>query len=623
MGKSLWIDLTRRKAIVKPTGDELIGKFLGGIGFCIKILYDMTCPETDPLGPDNVIIFASGPVSGTLWPASGRLQVAAKSPLTGLIGYSNSGGRFGPFIKYSGFDFIVLKGRSARPVYIVVYDGKAEIYEATDLWGLDTWSVEDEIKSKHGDVEVACIGPAGENLVRYSCIMTSKFRAAARTGLGSVLGSKKVKAVAVGGSRGVEVANPERFFELVDKAEQLIKESPFTKTYSRYGTPLLVEPMSHIGRLPTRNHQTGVFPLAEKIGCEALERFKVASRSCFSCSFHCKQVLRLDGVTGDHPEYETLCSLGSRVYVGDLESIIRWNWLCDKLGLDTISTGASIAWAMECYEKGIITEEDTGGLKLKWGDKNVVDELIRMIAYRRGFGDLLSLGVKRASKIIGRGSSTYAMEVKGLEIPAQDGRAQKSMGLAHATASRGADHLTHCTFLDEIGFEDAVRERFGEEYLPEMADRFSPKFKGLMARENEDMTIAASCMVMCVTGGWLFPPLFWWRELAEVYSSVTGIEMDVKKLKLAADRIAVMRRAYLIKHGVSRADDRLPERFLREPAPEGACKGQVVELNEMLDEYYMQRGWDVKTGLIPRRKLEMVGLSYVAEDLERIGKLPR
>jgi len=592
MGKSLWIDLTRRKAIVKPTGDELIGKFLGGIGFCIKILYDMTCPETDPLGPDNVIIFASGPVSGTLWPASGRLQVAAKSPLTGLIGYSNSGGRFGPFIKYSGFYFIVLKGRSARPVYIVVYDGKAEIYEATDLWGLDTWSVEDEIKSKHGDVEVACIGPAGENLVRYSCIMTSKFRAAARTGLGSVLGSKKVKAVAVGGSRGVEVANPERFFELVDKAEQLIKESPFTKTYSRYGTPLLVEPMSHIGRLPTRNHQTGVFPLAEKIGCEALERFKVASRSCFSCSFHCKQVLRLDGVTGDHPEYETLCSLGSRVYVGDLESIIRWNWLCDKLGLDTISTGASIAWAMECYEKGIITEEDTGGLKLKWGDTCVMEEIIEQIAYRREFGGKLSLGVVKAAEKFGPDSLAYAMAVKGVEIPMQQPRAVKMFGLGHATSNRGADHLYALPTICYPWLSKEAMRYLGldETTLDEFCDVTNPKLKAKAVVFSENLSAVVDSLGVCkfpTVETYIITP----EELAEGYSYIAGFKIDIKDLLRVGERIVNLERIFNMRMGFTGKMDTLPERFMSQPLPDGKAKGSIVELDQMLSEYYKERGW--------------------------------
>ena len=623
-GKILRVDLSANRISSQALDKSLVREYLGGIGFCIRWLYDMTSPETDPLGPENILIFATGPISGTIWPGSGRLEVAGKSPETELIGYSNSGGHFAPYIKYAGYDAIIIEGRSNKPVYLYVEDEKVEIKDASHLWGLNTWETEDSLKDELGeDVRVACIGQAGENLVKMASIVTGKCRVAARTGLGAVMGSKKLKAVVLRGTRGVKVAKPELFMKLLEKGIESIKGSPFSEHYMEFGTTLLVAPMNSIGRLPTKNHWSGVFSKADRLSGEYLvEHYRVAKRACFSCVFHCKNVLKLGNEIGDHPEYETLCSLGSNLLIDDPEFVIRANWLCDKYGIDTISLGATIAWAMECYEKGLLTKEDTG-IELEWGNPDVVERLIHMTAFREGFGDLLAEGVRRASQKIGRGTERYAMHVKGLEIPAQDGRAQKSMGIAHATAARGADHLTHCTFLDEVGFEEAIAERFGSKYLPEMADRMSAKYKGIMAKECEDFTAAVNCMIICVSAGFLFPPLFWWGELAQIYSSVTGIDMKVHELKIAAERIVNLRRAYLIRHGISRADDKLPERFTKEPAPEGPCKGQIVEIEQMLDEYYEARGWDKRTGWIPEKKLLELGLEEAVSQLRDLGRLPR
>ncbi|RLG46186.1 MAG: aldehyde ferredoxin oxidoreductase, partial [Thermoproteota archaeon] len=564
------------------------------------------------------------PVSGTSWPASGRLQVAAESRQTGLMGYSNAGGRFGPYIKYAGFDAIVVRGRSERPVYLYVEDGRAELRDASYLWGLDTWAAEDALREEHGEeARVACIGQAGENLVRYAAIITEKGRAAARTGLGAVMGAKRLKAVVLSGTMGVTVARPREFEEFVEWAAEQIDADRYSETYKDLGTPLLVVLMNLIGRLPTKNHWTGHWERAEEISGERIVwGYRVAKRACFSCRFHCKNVLRLGDTLGDHPEYETIDALGANLLIDDPEFIIRANWLADRYGIDTISLGGTIAWAVECYERGLLTREDTGGLELRWGDPELVEELIHMIAHRRGFGDLLAEGSARASRRVGRGTERYAMHVKGLEIPAQDGRAQKSMGLAHATAARGADHLTHSTFLDEVGFEEAIIKRYGEKYLPEMADRLSPRYKGVMAKDCEDLVAAASSMVLCVTGGWLHPPLFYWPELARLYTLVTGVEASEEDMRRVGERIVNLRRAYLIKHGVGRRDDSLPERFTREPAPTGPNRGQVVELDQMLDEYYRARGWDLETGWIPRSKLEELGLEDVADELEEMGRLP-
>lgn len=628
-GKILRVDLSKRKVQKIPLDEELARDYIGGIGFCMKILYDETGPETDPLGPDNLLIFATGPLNGTIWPSASRCQIAAKSPLTGIIGHSNSGGHFSPALKFAGYDAIVIRGVSGKPVYLVIDDGDVQLKDASHLWGKTTWETDDILKEELGDedIQTACIGPAGENLVRFSGIVINRYSVAARAGMGTVMGAKKLKAIAVRGTGGIRVAKPKEFMELAVKVSKALDENPLTEEYRKYGTTILMELMNAIGRLPTKNFQTGVFKDTEKIGAQALLKYITSRIACFACrlgeSFITLRETPKGTMCGEHPEYDTLNALGSRVMINDLEFIIYAGWLCNQYGLDTDSFGTVMAFAMELWEKGIINEKDTGGIDFSWGNKETVEKMIYMISKREGFGNILAEGVKKAAEIIGRGAEKYAMHVKGLEIPAQDGRAQKSMGLSHATAARGADHLTHCCFLDETGFEDAIKERFGEKYLPEMADRLNPKYKGLMAKECETMAAIINSLGICVTGGVLYPPIFWWDEVWKAYVYATGIEISLDEFKKMGERICVLRRAYNVRQGLTRKDDTLPERFLKEPAPEGPPKGHVVELDQMLDEYYEVWGFDKKTGLIPRKRFEELGLKYVADELEALGKLPK
>lgn len=629
-GKILRIDLTKEIFQTQDLSSEDAERFLGGPGFCTNILYRETGPETDPLGPENRLVFAVGPLSGTAWPESGRYEVGGKSPLTNILGGANSGGSFGPQMKWVGYDAIIFQGRAAKPVYVYIDDGGAKILDAAYLWGKNTEETMAMICEKHGQrTQVACIGQGGESLVRYAGIVTGRFRLAARAGLGAVMGSKNLKALALNGSKRVEIADPKRFAALVADGDKRIRADPFVPEVRKYGTTILVGAMNEIGRFPTRNFQTGVCPTADKFSGEVLvNEYKIADKACFGCRLACKNVIRVKagrfkGMVLDHPEYETLCAFGGRIGNDDLDSIIEAHVLCNLYGIDTISTGGVIAFMMELYEKGIISKADTGGVAFEWGDKDLALDLITKIAFREGIGDLLAEGTKRVAERLDGGAEKYAMEVKGMDIPAQDGRAQKSMGLAHAVSTRGADHLRASAFLDEIGFEEAVGKRFGKKYLPQMANRLDETYKGVMVKVCEDFAAVVSSLGLCLTGGYAYPPIFYFGDLAEAVNAATGMKTTERSLRKVGERIVNLQRAYNIRAGLSRKDDKLPARFTEEPSPEGPCKGQKVNLEPMLDEYYRTRGWDVKTGLIPRKKLEQLGLKYVADELEKMGKLPK
>ena len=580
MGKILRIDLSKQKVITEDLQNEVAANFIGGVGLCTYILYNETGPKTNPLGPENRLIFAVGPLSATASPQSGRYEVGGKSPLTGILGGANSGGNFGPQIKRVGYDAIIFQGRAPKPVYVCVGDGQTKILDAAHLWGKDTVETMKTIRQDLGEkTEIACIGQGGENLVRYAGVVTDEFRLAARSGLGAVMGSKNLKALALHGPKHVEIARSEVFSKLVAQADKRIRTDPFVPEVRKYGTTILVSPMNEIGRFPTRNFQTGVLPTADKISGEVLvEKYKLRDKACWGCRIACKNVIqvktgRFKGMILDHPEYETLSSFGGRIGNDDLDSIIEAHVLCNLYGIDVISAAGVIAFMMELYEKGIITKNDTGGIAFKWGDKDLALDLIRKIAFREGIGDLLAEGTKRVAERIDRGAERYAMHVKGMDIPAQDGRAQKSMGLAHAVSSRGADHLRASAFLDEIGFESAIAKRFGKKYLPEMANRLDEKYKGIMVKVCEDFSAVVSSLGLCLTGGYAYPPIFYFKDLAEAFSACTGMEVTAKSLRTTGERIVNLQRAYNIREGLSRKDDTLPRRFLEEPSPRRALQG--------------------------------------------------
>jgi len=618
-GRYLRVDLSSGRLSTLPLPEELASQFLGGNGFGTKILWDEVGRDVDPLSPDNKLVFASGPFTGTIFPTAGRLEVISKSPLTGTYGDANSGGHFTPELKRSGFDMIIFEGRSPKPVYLWVRSGHAEIRDASGVWGKGTHETERILQSDVGDkrAQVATIGPAGENLVRFASVMTHGC-AAARAGMGCVMGSKNLKAVAALGSLEIPIAKRDEYLKACIDAQKEILKNPFTPGLSRHGTPQLSVPMSEVGRFPTKNHQQGHFEFVEDISAERIEKDHFVRRiSCFACPIGCHHVVEVK--EGKHRgvslilEYETINALGARVWNRDLPSIIRADYLCDDYGLDTISAGASIAFAMELNEKGILTPKDTD-LNLTWGNSDTVLDLISRITYRKELGNTLAEGVRRAAQIIGKGAEYYAMHIKGQEISAQDGRSQQSMGLAQATSSRGADHLKGFPTIDEMGYPTEAVLRYGKQYLPEIVDGIQTKYKPMVVKDGEEFCAVIDSVGICKFGT-LFPPALYWEPVAAALALITGMDVNVAKLKTIGERIVNLQRLYNVRHGITRKDDRQPRRMLEEKSPSGRAKGHVVYLDRMLDEYYELRGWDKINGLPTEKKLNDLGLEYTIPEL--------
>lgn len=622
--KILRVDLSEPKFDVQDLPEELAEDYIGGRGLAAKVLWDELDSGVDPLGPKNKLIFSVGPLNGTNYPISSRFQVSGKSPLTGLLGRGNAGGSLAPVLKLSGFDAVIFEGKADSPAYLWLREGEAELKDASDLWGKGTFETEEAIRQEVGEegAKVASIGPAGENLVRFACVIHEE-RAAARTGLGAVMGSKNLKALSCYGSnRTFDLYDPGKFSEEADNARSKLLNNQYSENWRKYGTRILVDLMSEIGRFPTKNFQTGVFHEVDKISVDKQhEKYKTGNRACSFCPYGCKDYMNFKTekfggkkFEGLLPEYETFSSLGGRLMNSDLESIIVGNRLCDDLGLDTISTGGVIGYIMELQDRGIISAGDTEGVEFEWGDEELVLELIEKIARREGVGDVLAGGIASLMEKFGEEAKEFAMQVKGMDISAQDGRAHKSMGLSHVTSTRGADHLTSFEVLTEAGASEAVERRYGKILMPESADRLSPKYKGLMVKESEDYCAVIDSLVLCKNGT-IWPPEIYFGDISRAMMYATGHAFSETDLKKVGERILTLERAFNLREGVSGRDDKLPRRFTEEEAPEGPCKGEVVELKDMLGEYRRMRDWN-ENGIPSKAKLEELGLGDVADGLE-------
>jgi aldehyde:ferredoxin oxidoreductase len=593
-GKIARIDLTKGKVLIEPLREDFARQYIGGKGFGAKILYDELKPKIDPYEPSNLLIFATGPVNGLILSGVSKLCAVFKSPLTGGWGESQCGGYFPPQLKYAGYDMLIITGRSEKPVYITIEDDEIKILDASHLWGKDTFQTEDIIKRDHGvGFQVISIGQAGENLVRYACITHDKGRQFGRCGAGAVMGSKKLKAIAVKGSKKIEVAKPEELDKFRDMLNEKIKER--LKSLTVYGTPAIMALTNATGVFPTRYWTEGEFEGFEKINAEALKKqFVERSKACFACTVACGKISvvrkgayeesRIEG-----PEYETLFALGSLCGNDNLESIIKANEICDRLGMDTISAGNAIAFAMYCYEKGIITREDTDGIELRFGNSEALITMLKKIAYREGFGNILAEGVKRASEIIGKGSENIAIHVKGLEPPAYDPRGLKGVALAYAVSCRGACHLRHMAYRPNLTGQKPFEKG--------TINRLSYEGQAEMVKELEDFHTIVDCMVLCkfVCLPTVGPIL--WNELTTLYSIITGIEIKKEDLVKIADNIMTTIRKFNLREGLSKKDDTLPQRFFNEGLKTGASKGERIhkeEFEKMLKEYYKLRKWDEK-----------------------------
>jgi aldehyde:ferredoxin oxidoreductase len=629
-GKILRVNLTKKEVKVEELKKDWCKLYIGQSGFGAKILWEEMQPKTDPLGPDNILISSTGPFTGTLIPGSGSIFYEFKSPATEAWAETRSGGSFGPKLKFAGFDLIVVTGKAEKPVYLWVHDGTCEIKNAEQLWGRTVHDTTDRILREIGEPEasVACIGPAGEKLVKFAAIMNDYDRAAGRTGGGAVFGSKNLKAIAAGGEEGIEAADPDKFYEAVMEASEAMRKYFFQELIGGLGTLGLVNALNAAGALPTKNFATCFFPAADIVSGETLaEKYLIKRRACFGCTIGCGRYVwvpfgRFMTPPHEGPEYETTDMIGVQSLLENLEAVVRANYLCNNYGLDTISTGNVIAFATEAFEKGILTEKDTDGLKLEWNNSDVLLTLIDKIGKREGVGNLLAEGVKRAAEKIGKGADKFAVHVKGLEVPAHDPRGEsRSFAIQYAVEPRGACHMhpNWAGAYDFVPLDNGLKPH-GLPWPP--PDKFAETrvkrgvaYK-LLALHGELANMLGICVFYLWGGEDFGLACLTPKRLATLYSTLTGFKMDEFELMKAAERVWNLKRCFNVREGLTRKDDKLPKRLL-EPIMTGPTKDQAVkDPDGMLDEYYEASGWDKKTGIPTRRKLEELGLKDVADKLK-------
>jgi aldehyde:ferredoxin oxidoreductase len=580
IGKLLRVNLSNGNIKEEPLNLNDAKLYLGARGLGTKIFMNEVDPKVEPLSPENKLIFLTGPLTGTLASSAGRYEVVTKAPLTGTIGASNSGGHFGPELKFAGYDGIIFEGKAERPVYLYVNNGEAELRSAEHLWGKTVFETTDELVNEtNASARVACIGPAGEKGVLYATIMNDKHRAAGRSGLGAVMGSKNLKAVVVKGTGSVDVAKPKEFMAACLDARAKLKANPVTGAgLPTYGTQILVNILNQSGALPTRNWRDGgIFENAEDTSGEALsEKYLVKAKGCFACSIGCGRVTRIpDGKfkgMGEGPEYEAGWSFGADCGVRDLAAVCKANFICNEYGLDPITLGSTIACAMELYEKGIVNKEELGR-DLQFGDADAVVEFTKLTAVRKGFGDKLANGSYRLAEEYGH--SELSMSVKKQEMPAYDARGVQGMGLEYATSNRGGCHVRgYMTSPEILG-------------LPQKLDPLVTDEKAQWLKIFQDLTAVVDSAGICLfTTFALGLP-----EIAEMIRTAVGVNYTDEEVLRIGERIWNLEKIFNLKAGFTKADDSLPPRLLNEPLPEGPGKGLVVKLDEMLTEYYKIRGW--------------------------------
>ncbi|HJX12784.1 MAG TPA: aldehyde ferredoxin oxidoreductase family protein [Dehalococcoidales bacterium] len=607
-GKILRIDLTDKSVKEEKVTEALARDFLGGAGFAIKYLYDELKPGTSALDPANRLIFAVGPLTATGVACSSRMAVAAKSPLTGAMGMALAGGHFPAELKMAGYDMLIIQGRAEKPTYISIKDGEVKFRSAEKLMGMMTTDTQLFIKEELGDhnFRIACIGPAGERLVPVACIVNER-RAAGRKGLGAVMGSKNLKAIAVRGHHRPAIADAEAFRKARQAMNKAMKDSPVLyPAFAKSGTPMVVDATSEMGILSIRNWSaTGEIDMVGGLGDAAQAKAIVNRQHCHDCPVGCSQVKLVTsgpyaGYLSEGPEFETTYSLGSQVGVDYLPAVIVGDRLCDEYGIDSISAGVAIGFAMELYEKGIITRKDTDGLELKFGNHQAMIEMLRRIAYREGLGDLLGQGTRKAAAKIGQGSADFAMQIKGLELPAYDVRGAKAHGLNYATSYTGADHNRGYAFQEIFDIP-----------IPEKVDRNAIKGKGRLTKWNQDVrAVTCDCATMCAFLLDMAVPAVACQNTADLVNAATGLDLTDKEVEKIGERLNNVARLFNIGEGFTRKDDSFPKRLMTEAIKAGASKGQLIsqaDLDAMLDEYYAERGWD-RTGTPTPARLKALGI---------------
>ena len=615
-GKILRINLNNKTSREEPLSEEMARNFIGGAGFGIKYLFDEVKPGTDPLGPDNKLIFAPGPFTGAGVPCASRMAVTGKSPLTGAVGMALSGGEFPTEMKFAGWDAIIIEGKADTPTYVAIMGKHVRFHDADRSWGTLTSDCQQIIKNELRDqnVRVCCIGPAGEHLSKIAAMINER-RAVGRKGLGAVMGSKNLKAIAIRGTDSVAIASQEKFKIAHAAMLKSFKDSPVLYSeFSQHGTPMVTDLTGAMGVLPAKNWSaTGEFVPVEGIGKDAQATRKVGREHCHDCPVACSQLKvaktgEYAGILTEGPDFETVYSFGSGVGIDEVDPIIAADRLADELGLDSISSGVTISFAMELFEKGILTLEETDGIELKFGNDEAMMKVLRKMAFRDGLGDLLADGSLAAAKRIGKGTEKYAMQIKGLELPGYDVRGLKAHGLGFATSYTGADHCRGYAFQEVFGVP-----------IPWEVDRFAVVGKGKLTIWNQDIrTATLDCAPMCAFLLDMAVPATACENTANLMEAVTGLSFTPEEVRKVGERVNNLAKAFNIQAGFTRADDTFPERLMTEPLKAGNSKGQMIsreDLDTMLDEYYSLRGWDVKTGMPTREKLTDLRLEYVADAL--------
>ena len=610
-GKILHIDLTSGRSKTSTFNEDFAKAYIGGTGFGIKTLIDNHEPGIDAFDPANPLIYAVGAVSGTMVPcAASKFGVFAKSPASNMLGEAYSTGQWGAELRQAGYDIVVMKGKATKPIYLWIDDESVQLMDASHLWGKTTWEAEEMIRDDLGDqlVRVSAIGPGGENLVRVACLMNDHFRAAGRTGLGAVAGSKNLKAVAVRGTHDISASQPEKLLEFCKDLYERCK-GPATSKYRGLGTAANVLTMNAQGCMPTRNYESATFEGAQTVSGEYLnEHFVTKIEACTACPCRCEHIAEVregpwKGAIA-RIEYEPTMAFGPYCGVNRLEPVIKAVEYCNLYGVDAIGTGIIIGFGMECYEKGLITKEDTGGLELTFGNGDAMVEMVKKIALREKIGDVLAEGVKRASEKIGHNSEHFAMHIKGVEMTGYDVRGLKTCALGYAVSRRGADHQRHGSYSWDLGGK---------------VDRFKvDSGRGKLVLGDEDFYCIFDSMILCK-----FTRNIWkgYDEIAKLYNMVTGIPMTGPELQKAGERMSNLARLYNIREGLTRKDDSLPPRVMKDPIPSGVSKGSHVtqeELDILLDGYYDARGW-TKEGVPKKAKISELGLDAYMSIISKEG----
>ncbi len=590
-GHILRVDLSSGAIKREKSDPDYMLEVIGGRGLNSRRLFDELDRDIDPLSEENLLLIGVGPVTGSLFSTSAYMTISGKSPLTGILGDSAAGGFFGPEIKYAGYDQLIFTGKAEKLCYVSICDDQVEIRDASHLKGKDIFQTTAAIRKELNDnnLQIAAVGPAGENLVRYSIVACNNSRVCGRTGMGCLFGTKNLKAIVVKGTGMVSSADPLKFMKLCQTIDRRIMEHPEFQDRHDMGSTLLMKALNGLGILPVNHFQKGTAPYVDKISGQTLaSTYKVKNKGCYNCNINCSRYYITPEVESEGPEYETLCSFSSRIGSDNLPFALKMNQFLNRMGLDSLSAGETIGWAMECVEKGIFTSDDFDGLDFSWGNTETVERILNMIINQQGIGTEFAKGTRYLAETMGRGSDKFALHVKGLDVICGDPRGIKAFGLTYAIASRGADHLRAEPFFELTNRFEEAEKRFGTR---DAADRLSNNGKAKLVEFTERQALLTDCLTMCKNVG-LSMDVLDFELAAELLQAGTGLKFTEDTVNKALRATITNDRLMNIDFGITAEDDTLPHRFTHEPLTEGASKNQVVPVQDMVKDYYRLKGWD-------------------------------